>query len=274
MVEALKGASIQHGKYNDRIYLMKLGDAAPEELIPALEEIVSANEYTKIFAKIPSGSAAPFLEAGYQQEAKAEGFYNGTEDAVFLGKYFDETRASTSARETIDKILAITSKKEPGPENPPLPGGCSMRVCKPEDGEEMAAIYRIVFESYPFPIHDPDYIRETMRTHVVYFCIEKDGKMVALSSAETDRKNGNVEMTDFATLPEHLGNGYAFNLLREMEVAMRKEGLPTAYTIARAVSPGMNITFAKAGYTFGGTLINNTNISGGLESMNIWYKPL
>ena len=37
---------------------------------------------------------------------------------------------------------------------------------------------------------------------------------------------------------------------------------------------GMNITFAKQKYIFAGTLVNNTDISGGIESMNIWYKPL
>ena len=36
----------------------------------------------------------------------------------------------------------------------------------------------------------------------------------------------------------------------------------------------MNITFAKLGYDFGGTLTRNTQISGDLESMNVWYKPL
>jgi hypothetical protein len=36
----------------------------------------------------------------------------------------------------------------------------------------------------------------------------------------------------------------------------------------------MNSTFASAGYLFGGMLPNNTNISGSMESMNIWYKKL
>jgi hypothetical protein len=36
----------------------------------------------------------------------------------------------------------------------------------------------------------------------------------------------------------------------------------------------MNITFAKQRYALAGTLINNTDISGSLESMNVWYKPL
>jgi len=36
----------------------------------------------------------------------------------------------------------------------------------------------------------------------------------------------------------------------------------------------MNITFRKAGYEFGGRLKNNTNISGNIEGMNVWYKSL
>ena len=51
-------------------------------------------------------------------------------------------------------------------------------------------------------------------------------------------------------------------------------GYLTGYTIARALSPGMNITFARAGYRFGGLLWNNTQICGRLEPMNIWYKSL
>ncbi len=53
---------------------------------------------------------------------------------------------------------------------------------------------------------------------------------------------------------------------------MAKRGIATLYTIARAISPSMNITFAKCGYAFGGTLINNTQISGSIESMNLWHK--
>lgn len=81
-------------------------------------------------------------------------------------------------------------------------------------------------------------------------------------------------MTDFATLPDHLGQGLAVRLLWHMEREMPGYQMRTAYTIARSLSPGMNITFAKMGYLFAGTLVNNTDISGQIESMNIWYKRL
>ena len=56
-----------------------------------------------------------------------------------------------------------------------------------------------------------------------------------------------------------------------METTMNDHGIHTQYTIARALSAGMNITFAKAGYRYAGTLVNNTDISGTIESMNVWY---
>jgi putative beta-lysine N-acetyltransferase len=149
-----------------------------------------------------------------------------------------------------------------------------MLTCGPEHAEAMSRVYETVFPSYPFPIHDPGYLRETMRSHVDYFGILREGEIVALSSSEMDLKGSNVEMTDFATLPEYRGLGLAGFLLQEMEKAMKGRGIHTAYTIARAVSPGMNITFSRRGYIYGGTLVNNTQISGTIESMNIWYKSL
>jgi len=113
-----------------------------------------------------------------------------------------------------------------------------------------------------------------MAYNVDYFAVEKEGKLIALSSAEMDAQGSNAEMTDFATLPENRGQGLARCLLQEMEAAMNRRGIQTAYTIARAASAGMNITFAQLGYQFGGLLINNTQISGSIESMNVWYKSL
>ena len=63
--------------------------------------------------------------------------------------------------------------------------------------------------------------------------------------------------------------GLAGLLLGRMEIEMLKKGITTLYTIARAYSYGMNITFARSGYIFSGTLPNNTQIAGGLETMNV-----
>jgi putative beta-lysine N-acetyltransferase len=98
--------------------------------------------------------------------------------------------------------------------------------------------------------------------------------MTAISAAEIDFNNHSAEMTDFATLAKQRSRGLAGCLLAKMEQAMIQQGITTLFSIARALSPAMNITFAKFGYTYGGTLVNNTNISGRIESMNIWYKQV
>ena len=120
---------------------------------------------------------------------------------------------------------------------------------KPVDADAMAGLYRQVFETYPFPIHDPEYLRSTMDSHVRYFGIRDEaGRLTALASAEMDCSAGNVEMTDFATLAECRGKGLASILLAHMEKEMAKAGIDTAYTIARAHATGMNIVFARQGF--------------------------
>lgn len=272
-IETLDGAMIQHGPLNKRIYVMKLGAAEPGTLLPRLDAMASQNGYTKIFAKVPRTCVDAFKQHGYKKEAQVPGFFNGTQWACFMAKYFCPRRKIASDAGRLDEVMKITIQKCSS--RPELGAGRTLlRPCAEEDVEQMIAVYKKVFPSYPFPIHDPDYLLETMNSHVAYFAVEEDGRIVALSSAEMDTHAGNAEMTDFATLPEMRGNNYAIHLLEYMEARMRDRGMKTAYTIARAASPGMNITFARAGYAYGGRLINNTNISGKIESMNVWYKLL
>ena len=270
-LEKLGNSLIQHGPDNNRIYLMKLDPSDLPGITAQLDELAGKNGYTKIFAKVPTPCAAAFIANGYRREGMIPNFYAGKTDAAFLGKFIDPRRTATPQREEIEQIIALAQSKH-GCDVKPLAGGYHLRPAVEADAEELANVYRQVFASYPFPIHNPAYLIETMRSHVCYFVAEKDGKIAAAASGEMDNENRNAEMTDFATLPEHLGNGLAVHLLQFMEPAMEKRGMLTLYTIARAISPGMNITFAKCGYAFGGTLISNTQISGTIESMNLWYK--
>jgi putative beta-lysine N-acetyltransferase len=270
-LEKIGNSQIQHGPDNNRIYLMKLDPADLPGLVEQLDRLALKNGYTKIFAKVPADCLPAFTADRYRCEGRIPEFYNGETDVAFLGKFIDPRREITSQRDEIEKIVALAQSKHGRP-GEPISAEYTLRPAVEADAHELAKVYRQVFASYPFPIHDPDYLIETMRSHVCYFVAEKDGKIVAAASGEMDLKNHNAEMTDFATLPEHLGNGLAVHLLNHMEPEMRRRGILTLYTIARAISPGMNITFAKCGYTFGGTLINNTQISGAIESMNLWSR--
>ena len=274
-IEQYKDGLIQHGTYNDRIYLMKL-IAPPSPRYPyELIELAKANNYSKIFVKVPESAARFFAEAGFVEEARIPGFFSGEETALFMSYYLDMERKEETRLKTIQKVMTIVREKTEADTVTDLDSRFTLRQCDESDVPAMANIYQEVFPSYPFPIHDPDYLTDTMQTHVDYYGIETDGgQLVSIASSEKDMKSENVEMTDFATLPEWRGNGFAQNLLERMESDMQQLRLNTAYTIARALSPGMNITFSRAGYRFGGRLKNNTNISGNIESMNVWYKDI
>lgn len=271
ILEKIGNSQIQHGPDNNRIYLMKLDPADLPAITNQLDALAEERGYTKIFAKVPAPCVPAFIANGYRHEGSVPHFYKGKTTAEFLGKFIDPRREITPQRTKIEKnIILAQSRNGQSKNNSPTP--YTLRAATEADAHVLAEIYRKVFASYPFPIHDPDYLIETMRSHVCYFVAEKDGKIAAVASGEMDRENNNAEMTDFATLPEHLGNGLAVHLLKFMEPQMKKRGIATLYTIARAISPGMNITFSKCDYIFGGTLINNTQISGSIESMNLWHK--
>lgn len=272
-LEQIGNSQIQHGAENDRIYLMKLDPADLPGITTQLDTLAAEKGYTKIFAKVPAACAPTFIEHGYRREGAIPKFYSGQADAAFLGKFIDPRREIDPQRAESEQILVLAHSKEGRP-GAPLPVAYRLRPAVEADARELAAVYRQVFASYPFPIQDPGYLIESMRSHVCYFVAEKDGRIAAAASGEMDAGNRNAEMTDFATLPEHLGQGLAGHLLKFMEPAMARRNIATLYTIARAISAGMNITFAKCGYTFGGTLINNTQISGSIESMNLWYRSV
>jgi len=274
-IEKLGNSLIQHGPSNSRIYLMKADERDLPSLPEELEALALKDGYTKIFAKVPERMRSDFEEYGYDQEASIPKFYRGDEDASFLGRYLSEDRMVEKEPDLVEDVLKVAQEKaRPEIELATLPDGYGLTELGPDEAGMMSELYRTVFESYPFPIHDPGYLRETMQTHIRYFGVLAGDRLLAVSSAEMDRQGRNAEMTDFATHPDARGQGLALYLLAEMEQAMRGEKILTPYTIARAYSHGMNITFARAGYLYGGTLTNNTQISGRIESMNVWYKHL
>ncbi len=274
IIDKIGGCLLHHGKSSNRIYLMKLADTHIPETITHLDYMAAVNNYTKIIAKVPAWAKNRFEACGYKSEATVPGFYNGTIDTLFMGKFLSATRELEDAADIILKVLSSACQCRGRQSVESLPNGFDWHIAQELDAQKISDVYRQVFRSYPFPIHDADYIRKTMRENIVYFCITKDREIVSVASCEMDVEAQNVEMTDFATLPTFRGNGFACFLLAKMEQEMLARSIKTAYTIARSVSFGMNITFAKMNYNYAGTLINNTDICGSTESMNVWYKSL
>ncbi len=274
VVEKVGSSVIQHGCYNNRIYLMKLAPVDIPRIIFTLDAMADEKGYDKIFAKAPADFRLVLETNGYRKEAVVPGFFMGRVDGLFLGKYFSADRRREKNAEEIRAVMARVEEWEGGDENRERRLPYEATPCSPSDADELSHLYREVFPSYPFPIHDPDYLKRMMKEEVKYFGIREEGRLVAIAAAELDMAGRNSEMTDFATMPGWRGLGMAGALLACMDEEARKLGVLTAYTIARANSLGMNCVFKRGGYAHGGLLTNNTNISGSIQTMAVWHKRL
>ncbi len=272
-IEKLGRNRIHHGHLNNRLYLMKLDDKDVCALVERLEQIARKKGYGKIFAKIEKPHAPVFKQAGYIPEAVIPGFYQGRQTCLFVSKFLCYERGREKSPEKIRQVLErIKNLKNKGrlKQNPVH----TIRRLTKNRSHAIAEFFEKNFTSYPFPVFDPEYVKKTMSEGVRYYAIIKQNRIVAASAAEIDIADSNAEMTDFATDPNWRSRGFARALLTHMEKEMINDGIKTAYTIARACSFGMNSVFKQNDFRFGGTLINNTHIAGGIESMNVWYKRL
>ncbi|WP_070001143.1 putative beta-lysine N-acetyltransferase [Cellulosilyticum sp. I15G10I2] len=270
-VEEIGYSTIHHGPYNNRIYLMAYNDKDEDHITNWLDLLANNRGYSKIIAKLPHKIVPKFIQSGFTKEGEIQGYYKGCSTCFLLSKYLDANRLEVKDKLLIDNVIEVAKSKK-YKDLPPLKPEFSIRQMTQADAENMAKVYQEVFETYPFPICDAEYIKQTMITHVKYFGVTYQGELIGLSSCEMNKEEQNVEMTDFAILPKARNYKLAKQLLHEMEKAMQEAQMKTFYTIARATSYAMNATFSSMGYSFGGTLYNNTQIAGQIESMNLWYK--
>ncbi len=271
-IELIGKSKVQHGYSSNRVYLMDFHSCDFPQIIEGMENIANNNGYTKIFAKIPSRFAPQFFLAGYVTEAIVPRFFNGLEDALFLVKYKDSNRRKPNILEMNSfQELLLSQINAPIMD---LDRKYQLRQLNHSDTKEMTEVFSQVFKTYPFPIFDTKFLKQEMQKETRYFGVFIEGKLVGISSAECNNRLKNAEMTDFAILPSQRGKKLATYLLLTMEKQLIAEGFKSFYTIARLKSLSMNKTFMNNGYSYTGTLINNTQINGQIESMNVWYKTV
>lgn len=266
-------ARVIDSAYNQRIQVLGYRFEDAEAFVGALRERAADKGFGKVFMKARAADAPALEAAGMVREATINGYYAG-ENAAVMGLFTDPARRETPHQQEQDEILAKVRSATRQPDPPPLPPDHRSVTATPEDAEELATLYAEVFASYPYPIQDPQYLIDTMRSHVVYQIVRDErGRVVAAASGETDPDHGNAEMTDFATLPDQRRKGLALHLLAGLEEEMHRLGIRHLYTIARARSFGMTRVFYNRGYVFTGTLVNNCHISGAFEDMHVWCRP-
>lgn len=265
---------LQHGKKNDRVYLMHLGNEPIAKVLTQIESLARDNGYSKIFTKVPLSVKEQLEAEGYIAEAAIPALYNGEEDCIFMSKFYSEVRYAVRNGAQCAEILQHCQQEISAKAASPLPHDYLLTRANVANAPQLAQLYGSVFKGYPFPIYQEDYLVEVMADNVEYYCIWKNAQLVAAAALEKAPDGFHAEVTDFAVLPEFRGNGFPHILVTRMEKSAIKQNIRTVFTIARAASFGMNVCFARCGYSYAGMLRNNTFIDNELENMNVWYKRL
>ena len=259
--------------YNKRLKIFDYKVSDFSAMTKRLAWLAKHNKFDKIFVKAKKRDFQKFLSHGFVMEGILKYYFNG-EDAYILSRFSSKSRAISknliSESELIENLIYNTEKKKVKKHDSDI----KITTAKYEHIPQLAFIYRNVFETYPSPLTNPDYIKSTMDRNVVYKIAMLKGEAIAVASAEVNKKHSNAEMTDCATTPKARNKGLMQHILIALEENLKKMNIKTAYTLARANSISMNKVFFRLNYEYSGRLINNCDIFGNYEDMNIWVKKI
>lgn len=259
--------------YSQRIKIMSYEASNLQALILRVRALAEANGFDKITCMAPRRDWRTFLRFGYILEAVLANYLAG-EDAYIVSKFRSQERL-TSHR-LMEEILFIEKVMETPNDAParPLPENHHIRLARHEDIPALIELYGAIFESYPSPLVHASYLETVFQKETIFAVCTEGDTIVAAASAELAEEHRAAELTDCATQPEARGRGLMTHLLAFLEDELDSRNFICAYTMARARSFGMNNVFYRLGYLFSGRLVNNCDIYGAYEDMNIWVKDL
>lgn len=259
--------------YNRRLKVLDYNCANYSNMLKRLAWLAEANTFDKIFVKAHNEDFQDFLSHGYMMEGILRYYFNG-EDAYVLSRFSSSERIESSdlihESKLIEEIIYNSQKTK----TRSLPDEIKLVHADKEHITQLIYIYRQVFETYPSPLTNPDYIKAVMDRDVHFVLAMQGDEPVAAASAEMNKKYSNAELTDCATVPLAQGRGLMQFILKELEIVLKKNQIKTAYSLARAKSIGMNKSFFRLNYEYSGRLIKNCDIFGEFEDLNIWVKQL
>ncbi|WP_373048826.1 putative beta-lysine N-acetyltransferase [Vulgatibacter sp.] len=260
--------------YNRRLKVMDYRAQDYGAMVAKLRFLADANKFDKVWIKADEKDWQHFLRYGYVLEGLLK-YANRGRTAYMMSRFCSQQRLHS--RDLMQEILLIEEilgrGRREGPR--PLPAGYTLDFARERDVDGMLGLYRRVFKTYPSPLTYREYLTAVLHRDALFRVIRnKSGQVVSVASAEFDRPHLSAELTDCATHPDERGKGLMSVILHALENDLRKHGYICAYTMARARSYGMNAAFHALGYEFNGRMINNCDIYGAFEDMNLWVKDL
>jgi putative beta-lysine N-acetyltransferase len=268
-----QSVSYEVDEFNSRIKLIQYDKDHVEALVRHLEELAQVKGIGKVLIYANPEDVPTFEQLGFQQEGEISGFFAG-DPAFVLSRFLDDERADSKDEEKKDRIVEMAEQVETLTEPPRLAPEFHLRHGTKADAEELTELYRLVFQTYPTPVHDAEFIRECIDNDVYFTVVTHQGKIVSAASADVFSRFQCAEITDCATHPDYRGKGLLSAIIFDLEKRMKDKGIPHLFSLTRAVSTGMNLVIAKLGFTYKGRLIQNSHIAGQFEDMNIWVKEI
>lgn len=257
---------------NKRVKIIDLNNISVQNL-KRIIHFSSREHLGKITCNCDSENFEIFVEAGFSSEGKINGYFKG-KDAFCMSYFISSDRkncSNFSKKELLVKQCLDVRNKFIHRGDKSI---YCIRNANEKDIKEMVKLFSAVFSTYPSPVYDEEFLKETMNEKVLYKIAVYNGKIIAIASADMDKENLNAEITDCATYPDYRGKGILSNIIYSLELDLKAKGFLTLYSLSRAINPGINIVLSKHNYNFAGRLVNNCNICGTFEDMNIWVKNI
>ncbi|GAE24936.1 beta-lysine acetyltransferase [Halalkalibacter wakoensis JCM 9140] len=244
-----------------------------DDIMTRISTMVAEHSFSKILFHSKPEDWKQLLSYGFELEAIFEAYNNG-HDQYTMALYKTVERRTSVHWIKEDEILRSVYQKGRTVEQKSAPDQYKFRKATKSDATKLAMLYDHVFDIYPTPMNDPEYIKKVMKNGSIFYIVEYNQDIVSAASADVNKTDHNAEMTDCATLPEHRKFGLMKKLLVKLEEELRNDHIYCAFSIARSLSFGMNAAFFQLGYHYKGRLRNNCYIYDKLEDMNVWVKDL
>ncbi|MFN3200285.1 MAG: GNAT family N-acetyltransferase [Bradymonadia bacterium] len=258
--------------YSDRVRCDHPQVDDGEELGHALIETAVNLNRGRVMVMASTELQRGLQHAGLATEGVIPGFYRGQADCAVMGWWQDADRRSLADADGVQQVMDLMAERA----NAPTAERLSVETARAtvEDAESIAELLGETFSQYPTPSDDPAYVAQAIEAGHPFRCVRDEGALVACASADLVFDAHTAELTDCATRPTHRGQGLMRALLDDLMDDLRDLDYPTAFTLARARIPGVNLVFQRLGFELRGTMTRSCRIGNGLEDMNILSRTL
>jgi putative beta-lysine N-acetyltransferase len=274
-IERVDGALIYHGDFHNRIFISEINQENLETILPKMKQLAKRKKYQKILGRAPENVVTFFKKQGFEIEAKIPGLYNGNTSGYFLADYPNGNGSISNAKilKTIEtvKSIARAANKPNEKAHMELPVNCDIIKINSVHYGDLAQLNAKAYKYHPSHIVTEQDLLDLANLNHQFYGLYEGGVLLVYATIQFHPEEANLEIVDFTTHPDYRGQNLSYYLVQELKNKMDTLHCKTIYSLVRATSYGLNITYSKHGFKYAGTLTNNALVRESIESMNVWF---